>query len=77
VSAAQRLPVLLVRGAGLDVVSEPGMDEMLKAIPCAETVVVGTAGHMVAGDDNDVFAIRLLSFAAAREADLAAIDPRS
>ena len=73
-TAAQRVtvPVLLVRGAVSDVVSDAGMEEMLEAIPSAEAVVVETAGHMVVGDDNDVFATRLLAFAAAREADMAA-----
>jgi hypothetical protein len=35
---------------------------MLRLIPKAETVDVQAAGHMVAGDDNDVFAVRLDEF---------------
>jgi pimeloyl-ACP methyl ester carboxylesterase len=35
---------------------------MLRLIPHAESVDVQAAAHMVAGDDNDVFADRLEAF---------------
>lgn len=63
-AAASRLsvPTLLVRGQDSDVVSDSGVADMLGLIPHAEYVVVSAAGHMVAGDDNDVFAGRLSAF---------------
>jgi pimeloyl-ACP methyl ester carboxylesterase len=57
-----RIPTLLVRGAQSDVVSNEGLADMQRLIPYAECVEVGGAGHMVAGDDNDVFATRLETF---------------
>jgi pimeloyl-ACP methyl ester carboxylesterase len=63
-SAAEALtvPTLLVRGARSDVVSDAGLAHMRALIPHAEVVDVQAAGHMVAGDDNDVFAQRLEGF---------------
>lgn len=57
-----RMPTLLVRGAQSDVVSDEGMADMLRLVPHAERVEIPAAGHMVAGDDNDVFATRLEAF---------------
>jgi pimeloyl-ACP methyl ester carboxylesterase len=64
VAAARRItvPTLLVRGADSDVVSEAGAREMQELIPHAEVVEVPAAGHMIAGDDNDVFTERLSGF---------------
>lgn len=45
-----------------DVVSEAGLEDMRTRMPMAEAVEVGAAGHMVAGDDNDVFAGALEGF---------------
>jgi pimeloyl-ACP methyl ester carboxylesterase len=56
------IPTLLVRGVQSDVVSDAGLADMLQLIPHAQTVDVEAAGHMVAGDDNDVFADRLQAF---------------
>lgn len=69
-AAAERLtiPTLLVRGAQSDIVSEAGIEDMRRLVPNAEYVTVGAAGHMVAGDDNDVFAGYLTAF-------LAGLDP--
>jgi non-heme chloroperoxidase len=55
-------PTLIVRGAHSDVVSEAGLADMLRRIPSAEVADVAAAGHMVAGDDNDVFANALEGF---------------
>ncbi|MBX6388752.1 MAG: alpha/beta hydrolase [Frankia sp.] len=62
--AARRIkvPTLLVRGRHSDIVSDEGVAELLQLIPHAEYVDVSNAGHMVAGDDNDVFAGRLGDF---------------
>ena len=38
------------------------MADMLALVPSAESVDIAGAGHMVAGDDNDVFASRLEAF---------------
>jgi pimeloyl-ACP methyl ester carboxylesterase len=56
-AAATRVtvPALLVRGALSDVVTVDTAAELRAAIPQAELVTVSNAGHMVAGDQNDVF----------------------
>jgi pimeloyl-ACP methyl ester carboxylesterase len=56
------IPALVVRGARSDVVSDAGLADMLELVPHAQTVDVQAAGHMVAGDDNGVFADRLKAF---------------
>jgi non-heme chloroperoxidase len=58
-AAGLAVPTLLVRGARSDVVSDAGIADMLALVPSAEVADVQAAGHMVAGDDNDVFAARL------------------
>jgi len=54
-ASSLRIPTLLVRGMRSDVVSEAGMLDMLRLVPSAERVDIPGAGHMVVGDDNDVF----------------------
>ena len=56
------IPTLIVRGAQSDIVSDDGLANMLALVPHAESVDVPAAGHMVAGDDNDIFASRLEAF---------------
>lgn len=56
------VPTLLVRGAHSDIVSAAGLQEMRELIPHAEVVEVTSAGHMIAGDDNDVFTAQLERF---------------
>jgi pimeloyl-ACP methyl ester carboxylesterase len=56
------IPTLIVRGAQSDIVSDAGLADMLALVPHAQTVDVQAAGHMVAGDDNDIFAARLTTF---------------
>jgi pimeloyl-ACP methyl ester carboxylesterase len=63
-AASLRIPTLLVRGAQSDVVSDASMSDMLQLVPGAESVEIPAAGHMVAGDDNDVFATKLEAFLA-------------
>lgn len=62
-AAAQqiRVPTMLVRGAQSDVVTPEGAAELQALIPGA-VVVEAKAGHMVAGDDNDVFVGRVGAF---------------
>lgn len=58
---AVRVPTLLVRGTQSDVVSAEGAAQLRELIPGAR-VEEAPAGHMVAGDDNDVFAQQVLAF---------------
>jgi pimeloyl-ACP methyl ester carboxylesterase len=56
------VPALLVRGARSKIVSPAGAREFLELIPTARRIDVAGTGHMVAGDDNDVFGAGLLDF---------------
>jgi pimeloyl-ACP methyl ester carboxylesterase len=56
------VPTLLVRGKQSDIVTEEGVAELRALIPHAELADVSDAGHMVAGDDNDVFTASLIDF---------------
>jgi pimeloyl-ACP methyl ester carboxylesterase len=49
------VPILLVRGRVSDLLSEEGARDLLRLVPHAEYVDVEGAGHMVAGDKNDLF----------------------
>ncbi|MEU8139511.1 alpha/beta fold hydrolase [Streptodolium elevatio] len=49
------VPTLIVRGRQSDVVSVEAVREMLALIPGSTFADVADAGHMVVGDDNDVF----------------------
>ncbi|MEC8849375.1 MAG: alpha/beta fold hydrolase [Polycyclovorans sp.] len=63
-SAAQRIrvPTLLVRGGSSDVVSPEGARALQNLIPHAELADVAEAGHMVAGDRNDLFSEAVIDF---------------
>ena len=50
-----RVPTLLVRGRMSDLLSEDGARELLELVPHAQLADVAGAGHMVAGDRNDLF----------------------
>lgn len=67
-AAAISAPTLIVRGARSDVVSDEGLADMRRRMPGARVADVASAGHMVAGDDNDVFGAALDAFLA--EADV-------
>jgi pimeloyl-ACP methyl ester carboxylesterase len=56
------VPTLLVRGVQSDVLSPEGVEELLTLIPGSRVVDVEGTGHMVAGDDNDVFARAVVDF---------------
>jgi peroxiredoxin len=56
------VPVLLVRGRVSDLLSEEGAEELLRLVPHAEYVDVAGAGHMVAGDRNDLFNDAIVDF---------------
>ena len=57
-----RVPVLLLKGSQSDVVSDAGVQEFVAAVPDVTVVVVQGAGHMVAGDDNDMFVSSVADF---------------
>jgi non-heme chloroperoxidase len=61
-AAALQIPVMLVRGRMSDIVSEAGAEAFLKVCPRAGFVDVSEAGHMVAGDQNDVFTDAVVRF---------------
>jgi len=56
------VPTLLVRGRMSDLLSEEGAREFLELVPHAKYVDVSGAGHMVAGDRNDVFSKAVIGF---------------
>lgn len=59
-----RVPALLVRGRRSDLLSEEGVTDFLRRAPHAEFADVAEAGHMVAGDRNEVFNQAVLAFLA-------------
>lgn len=63
-----RPPVLLVRGIQSELVHEDFAKEFVELAPSATYVDVGGAGHMVAGDRNDVFSAAILDFLTDRQA---------
>lgn len=56
------IPILVVRGRQSDLLSEEGVREILALCPHAETVDVAGAGHMIAGDRNDLFNDAVMEF---------------
>ena len=61
-TAALTVPTLLVRGKMSDLVSPEMVEHFLALVPTAEYVDVSGAGHMVAGDRNDVFTDAVAAF---------------
>lgn len=57
-----KVPTMLVRGKISDVVSDETTKEFLDVVPHAKYVDVAEAGHMVAGDRNDVFSKAVIEF---------------
>jgi pimeloyl-ACP methyl ester carboxylesterase len=57
-----RVPALLVRGRSSDLLSEEGAEDFVRRVPHAEFVDVAGAGHMVAGDRNEIFNQAILGF---------------
>jgi len=56
------IPTLLVRGGSSELVSMDHAQAFLDLCPHAKFVDVSGAGHMVAGDKNDIFAGAILDF---------------
>lgn len=59
---ALQVPTLLVRGRQSDLLSEEGAQEFLSIVPQSEYADVSGAGHMVAGDRNEVFNQAIFDF---------------
>jgi len=59
---AVTVPTLLVRGRVSDLLSEDGARQLLELIPHARLTDVAGAGHMVAGDRNDLFNEAVVAF---------------
>lgn len=59
---ADGVPMLLVRGQMSDLVTEDRARAFVARFPTVEFVDVGGAGHMVAGDRNDLFADAVVEF---------------
>jgi pimeloyl-ACP methyl ester carboxylesterase len=53
---------MIVRGLQSDLLSEDGVQRYLQLVPHARFVEVSGAGHMVAGDRNDVFTDAVVDF---------------
>ena len=50
-----KVPRLLIRGGSSELVDEEGVEHLLSLLPRGEAYLVEKAGHMVAGDRNDIF----------------------
>ncbi len=61
-AADLHIPTLLIRGARSELVSEESAQEFLALAPHAHYADVSEAGHMVAGDKNDIFTNAVLDF---------------
>ena len=57
-----KVPTLLIRGGSSDVVSPEGVKDFLELLPTAQFIDVAAAGHMVAGDKNDIFTDAVMEF---------------
>ncbi len=56
------VPLMLVRGRQSELVDDEMVAEFLELAPHAKVADVSEAGHMVAGDKNDVFTSAVLAF---------------
>lgn len=61
-SSRVTIPTLLVRGGQSDIVDDEGVAELVRLVPQTEVYCVPQAGHMVAGDSNDMFNDGVLDF---------------
>jgi pimeloyl-ACP methyl ester carboxylesterase len=61
-AASLAIPTMLVRGRMSDILSEDGAKTFLRQVPHAKYADISNAGHMVAGDRNDLFTDAVLGF---------------
>jgi len=66
---SNHVPMLLVRGQMSDLVTKERADEFISRFPEIDFVDVSGAGHMVAGDRNDVFVGAVVDFLARHAGD--------
>ncbi len=59
---ALKLPVLLLHGKLSEIVSDADAEDFLRLVPHARYVDVAQASHMLATDDNDLFANAIVEF---------------
>jgi pimeloyl-ACP methyl ester carboxylesterase len=59
-----RMPILLLYGGKSDVVSTEGIQSFRELVPHASMVMLPSAGHTAAGDDNDAFSRAVIDFVA-------------
>ncbi len=59
---AMTCPILLVRGRQSELVSDEMVADFMSLAPHADYADVRAAGHMVAGDSNDLFTAAILDF---------------
>jgi pimeloyl-ACP methyl ester carboxylesterase len=57
-----QIPTLLVRGRVSDLISPASARAFLEMVPHAQYADIQDAGHMVAGDQNDIFSAAVLDF---------------
>lgn len=62
VSRGVTVPTLVVRGQHSDIVDDEGIAEMRRLVPQSEILEVPGAGHMLAGDRNDIFGAGVIAF---------------
>lgn len=61
-ASALTTPTLLVRGQQSELVTEEEVADFMSLVPHAKFTDVSDAGHMIAGDKNDVFSAAVLAF---------------
>ena len=61
-AGALTVPALLVRGKLSDVLGDQEVRQFLDLVPHAQYVDVSGAGHMIAGDSNDIFTEAVVTF---------------
>lgn len=57
-----KLPTHLIRGRMSNIVSQASVDHFMEVVPHASYTDISEAGHMVAGDKNDIFISAVLEF---------------
>ncbi len=61
-AANLKIPTHLIRGRLSQLVSEEAAQHFLKIVPHAHYTNISNAGHMIAGDENDIFTDAVASF---------------
>lgn len=57
-------PTLLVRGLRSDILDDENVADLVRLVPQIELLEIAGAGHMIAGDRNDIFVNGVLGFLA-------------